>query len=364
MKANGAHPSSFTRLVELDEARRISSPGTRIKEIRRQIRPLHDRITNAGPAACVRTCDIVTFPYPTPFAMGGAALSPAPFVMMTNRANLVQVRWQGELINILVNPTDPERSLEAPFFAKQIERYGEFVSRKLLSTRHGNIENSLQRWNVDPEDIHYITFDHLHVQDLRGWLGSTECEEGRREPTAAYFPNAKLLVQKEELETFHELHPLHRPWYVENGIRGIPTDRFEILDGDYLIGTGFAIVRTPGHTRGNHSPVLVTERGVWTISENGVSVESYAPQYSKIPGIQSYARQANVEVILNANTRENTLEQYTSMIIEKELADPCPTRPEFPQHFPSSELTKSALAPGLSPTFTHGDITHGNVQHA
>jgi hypothetical protein len=156
-------------------------------------------------------------------------------------------------------------------------------------------------------------------------------------------------------------HPLQTEWYCPDGITGVPADRIVPLDGDYLIGGGFAIVRTPGHTDGNHSPCIVTDRGLWTVSENGVAVESYAPECSEIPGVRKYARDRDVEVILNANTRENTLDQYTSMILEKTLADPVPDRPEFPQHFPSSELVKSLLAPGLAPTYSHGGITHGTV---
>src|SRR5690606_34765787 len=133
------------------------------------------------------------------------------------------------------------------------------------------------------------------------------------------------------------------------------------LDGDYLVGPGLALVRTPGHTAGNHSPVLVTDQGVWTVSENGIAVDACAPAHSRIPGLARHARASGVDVILNANTRERTLDQYISMMLEKSLADPCTERPEFPQHFASSELTRSALAPALAPTHSHGHITHGTV---
>ena len=50
------------------------------------------------------------------------------------------------------------------------------------------------------------------------------------------------------------------------------------------------------------------------------------------------------------------------MVLEKTLADPCTERPEFPQHFSSSELVAHPLAPGLRPTYSHGAITYGQVQ--
>ena len=108
--------------------------------------------------------------------------------------------------------------------------------------------------------------------------------------------------------------------------------------------------------------VLHTDGGMWTISENGVGVDNYAPEASRIPGVRRFARFYEVEVVLNGNTREHSLDQYTSMILEKGLSDPSRARPEFPQHFSSSEMVSHPLAPGLAPTMGHGSITHGEVQ--
>jgi glyoxylase-like metal-dependent hydrolase (beta-lactamase superfamily II) len=302
----------------------------------------------------VRTVDIATFPYPTAFGLQGVASSPAPYVFMRNRMQLVQVAAGGRTITILVNPTDSERSAAAPFFARMEERYGKLV-RKLLATLHTSIPAALSAWGIAPAQVDYITYDHLHVQDVRGLLapGSNG---------AVFLPNAKLLVQRGELETLAQLHPLQAYWYIPEALAGIPPGKIVELDGDYLLGGGFAMIRTPGHTAGNHSPVVVTERGAWTISENGICVDAYAPGISRISGIARHARDQGVEVILNANTREGTLDQYTSMVLEKTIADTVPDRPELPQHFPSSELVPHPLAPGLRPTYTHGAITHGTPE--
>ena len=340
-------------LDDLDAAWREQNAGVRLEAVRRAARRLRDRLAARGPALAVRTADIATFPYPSAFGLQGIARSPAPYVMLRNRVQLVQVDAGGRLVNILVNPTDPERSLAAPFFARQIERYGELVTRRLLATVHGTVGGALAAWGVAPEDIDYITFDHLHVQDLRGLLGTAE--------TPALLPNARLLVQRAELGILEHLHPLQAYWFIADALRGVDPAKIVALDGDVAIGAGFAIVRTPGHTEGNHSPVIVTSSGVWTVSENGVCLDAYAPEASRIRGLRAHARDAGVEVILNANTRERSLDQYTSMVLEKTLASPCADRPELPQHFCSSEMVKSLLAPGLAPTFTHGAIAHGEV---
>lgn len=345
-------PPELVRLPDLDDAWPIRSAGARLEAIRAKGLRLRERILAAGPAICVRTADIATFPYPTSFGLQGTASSPAPYVFMRNRMQLVQVAAGGKTITILVNPTDSARSAAAPFFAQMEEKYGA-LARKLLSRVHTSLPAALASWGVKPEAIDYVTFDHLHVQDLRGLLAPGA--NGR-----TFLPNAKLLVQRGELETLARLHPLQAYWYIPEALAGVPAETIVALDGDYLLGGGFALVRTPGHTAGNHTPVLVTDRGAWTISENGICVDAYAPGLSKIRGVARHARDSGAEVILNANTREASLDQYTSMVLEKTLADRVPDHPELPQHFSSSELVGHPLAPGLSPTYTHGAITHGH----
>ncbi len=357
-------PSSITRLGEMDAAWGEDNPGARLAAVRRAGMKLRQRIIDSGRTASVRTFPVNAFPYPNEYGMGGAARSPAPYVILRNAMQLVQVQGEGgRVINILVNPSDPLRSVEAPYFRKQMDRFGEFFARKIFP-QLSTVEGALAKIGLTPADIDFVTFDHLHTQDVRGLLGTSEPEPGKAAPTPALLPNAKLLVQRSELRTLEELHPLQARWYVRDGIRAVPRDRFIVLEGDYLIGGGFAIVRTPGHTEGNHSLVMHTGTGLWTVSENGVAVECYAPMASKIPGLRKYARETESEFILNSNTRENSLDQYVSMALEKTLADPSAERPEFPQCFPSSEMVRSRLAPGLRPTFSHGTITWGDVRSA
>lgn len=347
-------PVELVRLTELDAAWAVRGAGARLEAIRRAGRRARDRILARGPARCVRTADVASFPYPTRYGLQGAASSPLPYVFLRNRMHLVQVAAGGRTVTILVNPTDAVRSARAPFFARIEERYGKLATR-LLSRTAAPIEQALRAWGVAPAAIDYVTFDHLHVQDLRGLLAPA-APGGR-----AFLPNARLLAQRAELETLARLHPLQAEWYIAEGLAGVPADRVVALEGDYAIGGGFALVRTPGHTGGNHSIVVVTERGAWTISENGICVDAYAPGTSRIRGLARHARDTGVEVILNANTREGSLDQYTSMVLEKTIADAVPDRPELPQHFSSSELVSHPLAPGLAPTYTHGAITHGTI---
>jgi hypothetical protein len=344
----------FRPLPFLAEARADASPALRLQKLRRATVDAREAFTNAGPVLAVATCELVTFPYPSLFAFSGGALSPAPYVMMTNRMQVVQFQEDGVRRTLLFNPSDYERGMETPFFKSLREKYGEFLSLKVMTTRHGTVQKHLTAMGLTPEDVDYIAYDHLHVQDLRGWLGGAGA--------SAYFPRAKLLVQRAEWESVKNLHPLEQAWYVPGGTEGVPEERVVLLDGDVWLGQGVALLATPGHTMGNMSLALATDREVFVTSENGVATESYTPLQSRIPGVRTYAEHMGLEVVLNGNTRESSLEQYTSMIVEKLFAGPSKVDGAYVNFHPSSMLTSSMLAPGLAPTVTLPAPNYGDVR--
>jgi hypothetical protein len=334
-----AHP--FEALAGgLREAWQESGAAERLRKLRRAALATREQLVDGGAVLSCSTHPLVTFPYPTKYAFAGGGLSPAPFVMMTNRMQIVQFEHEGRRKTLLFNPTDVEGSRSATFYADLTAKFGSFLSRKVIPTYFGTVEQHLARAGLTPADVDYVAFDHLHVQELRRWLGD-----------AAFFPNAKLLVMDREWDEVKDLHPMNQVWYVPNGC-DIPEERVVRLDGDVRLGKGIALLDTRGHTRGNMSLCVVTNDGPFVVSENGVAPESYAPLQSKIPGVREYAEQMGFEVVLNGNTREDSLDQYSSMIVEKTVAGPSHFDPTFPAFAPSSELTASLLAPGLSPTFT------------
>ncbi len=352
-------PAFLRVLPELDEVWRAPSAGERLDLVRRLAPRLRERVLESGQVACVRTFDMSELPYPTRFGLSGAASSPLPYLIMTNRAQLVQLEASdGKRKILLFNPTDVPRSAETPFFTdlrrKMGDRLSHFVQEKL---RLPTAAEQLVKAGVRPDEVDFIAFDHLHTQDLRGLLGTTG--EGA---LPAVFPNAKLLIWRPERDIFRSLHPLQRPWYIPEALRGVPSEKILAVDGDLLLGQGVALVRTPGHTVGNWSLVLNTETGIWAVSENGISCDSYAPEVSAIPGVRRFAAHEGVEVILNSNTLEGRNDQYTSMVLEKCLVDRSPQNPSFYQHFASSELTAKAFLPGLKPTYHHGKITSGALR--
>ena len=134
------------------------------------------------------------------------------------------------------------------------------------------------------------------------------------------FGKAKLVAHTRELATLESLHPMQWAWYVEDGMDGVDPDSIISFDGDIELGVGVTLMWTPGHTDGNHSLVVNTPDGVWVSSENGISADNWQPELSKIPGVKRYSTHYGREIVPNANTLEDSLDQYDSMVKEKILA--------------------------------------------
>lgn len=337
-------------LPHLDEAWSHASGGARLDAVRRAAPALRDVILSSGQPVAVRTFDIATFPYPLKYAFGGTCSLPFPYVWMTNRALLVDyVDQHGVQRRLLANPTDPDGSRLAPYFQELSSKLPKALEWT-VSKQRDPLPVQLRAAGIEPASIDYITFDHLHVQRLGPLLGSS-----------GKYPSAKLLVTRTEREIASSLHPMQRYWYVDGALAGVSPDAIIELDQDLLLGAGLALVRTPGHTDGNHSIVLHVPGGLVTISENGVAAECYAPRHSAIPGLRAHAERTGEEVILNANSRERTLDQYTSMWLEAALAAPLDAADPWPRHFSSSELDTHPLAPGIKPTHAIRKLEHGVV---
>jgi glyoxylase-like metal-dependent hydrolase (beta-lactamase superfamily II) len=289
-----------------------------------------------------------------------AALTPAPFLAITNR--MLIVRWMegNRRRTLLFDPTDVELAARTPYFAELDRKTPSFLRRATV-TQHGTVLGRLAEAGIRPEEVDYIAYDHLHTQDVRRLLGTARPQADLGGVVAPALPNARLVVQRAELAALRDLHPLQRPWYQPEAYRDLRPESLAIIDGDVLLGPGVALLSTPGHTTGNQTLVLHTRSGIWACSENAIAAECLTPEHSKIPGVAAWARRWGQEVILNANTLEESARQYNSMMLEKHLVDRAESDARFLQFFPTSELTRTPLAPGAGPTFTHGALGHARA---
>lgn len=346
--------SEFTPIKHFDGSRSALGQQARVEDTRAAAETFRKDMLAGPKVRYYQSFDLVKLPYPTRYGLRNAFAHErfVEFMHIQNRLFVIQFDTDDGLKTLLVSPSDHERNGETPFFRRLQDRTPKFLVDRIVE-RQATVPQILARIGLKPEDIDYITFDHLHTQDLRRWLGS--------EHEDALFPNAELLVHWREWECAKDLIPYQKDWYCPRGITGIPEKKVVCFDGSVMLGDGIALIHTPGHTEGNHSIVAHTDEGLWVTSENGVSVDAYAPQLSTVSGMADYARAIGTEVIINGNTLENAIDQYISMVQEKTIAGPSKRDPRFPNVFPSSEMTPFWMFPGTKPAFYVGEAHHGTL---
>ncbi len=346
---------------EFDDANGLWPRGGRPEAIRAAAGEFRTRFKAQGELAAVRTVPLVSAPYPAKYAFGGAAKAVYPYVNIINRLVVVQFEdFEGDLRILVWEPTIPEGSAEAPFYAQLAAATPQWMQDK-LATEYNTLDAALALAGVAPADVDFVSFDHLHVQDMRRLMGTTKPVDGESEPRPPYFPDAKFLVQRKEAATLESVHPMQWAWYVPDGMRDVREDSLVLLEGDVELGKGVAILWTPGHTDGNHSLVINTPEGIWVSSENGVCADNWQPHLSKIPGIKGFAEYMGREVVLNSNTLEDSLDQYDSMVKEKAVADSVASDPRWLQVFPSSEMATLRRQWPVVPTYAHGGVNYGAI---
>ena len=351
-------PLVGTALHHFLDADSAPTPGSRQRALVGAARDFRVDFAATGVPTLVDTADLVTLPYPVSFGLWRAAAFRAGFLGITNR--LLVIRWTdagGDRKTLLFEPSDVELGENTPYFRDIVPSMPTAVREKLV-TRYATVPQQLATWGIDPAEVDYLVFDHLHTQDVRRWLGTT-APQADGTPQTALFPNAKILVQREELAAMVDLAPIQRPWYQVDTFKDVPADRIVALDGDTLLGPGVALLRTPGHTFGNQSLVVNTSTGIWASSENAIAAECFVPHLSRIPGVKKNSATWGRELVINANTIESAGTQYVSMMKEKLVVDPSTKDERYPQFLPSSELTSVWFAPLARPTFTQGGIFHG-----
>lgn len=348
-------PNYFQALSEFDQARQQDIPAERLESVRSASNVLRDELLQQPNLQYVQSTALVRAPYPSKYAFLNAKVLPTPLIHIVNRVFLVQTQTDDGIKTLLLSPTYVDGSRATPYFERLNKSFGPLAEQlnKLVAPVLITVEEVVAKAGLQPEDIDYISYDHLHTQDIRRWLGDAS--------NPGYFPNAKLIVMKEEWDACKGLTAQQTDWYVKGGIQDVPEKRIIQLTQSTKIGNSFALVRTPGHTLGNHSFVMKTEKGIFVTSENGVGADCYAPDKSRVPGLKSYAEKTGMEVVLNGNTLESALEQYISMVSEKTIAGPSFINPEFPNMACSSEFTAYWLFPGYKPSFNLGDLQLGQL---
>lgn len=345
----------FQTISHFDGTRDALRPMDRVDNVRQAGVAFRREMLAKPQVVYYQSFELVRVPYPSKYAYLNAFTAPTPFVHLTNRLFVIQFQSEQGIKTLLAGPSDWEHQRETPFFAALDAKAGPLAGtmERALFRKTATVPEILARIGLRPEQIDYITYDHLHTQNVNRWLGG----QGH----AAVFPNAKLLVMREEWESAKGLIPWQNQWYCPHGTE-VPEERVHLLDDSVWLGDGsVALVRTKGHTEGNHSIVAHTPEGLKVTSENGVCLDAYEPKFSKIPGLAEYAKQTGAEIIINGNTQEYVVDQYISMVLEKSIAGPNPHDERFANMAPSSEATAFWLFPKTAPTMSVGELRFGQI---
>ncbi len=345
----------FASLNHFNGARDTPMPQDRLRAIRHGAEALREQLLDDPPVHFARSFDLLRIPYPAWFAFTGVysqqLLKPHMVHLLARMAVVQYDDFEGRLRTLLFTPADFEAGNETPYFKRLAEKTPKFL-HKAIAPVCNTVPQALARCGISPAQVDYITYDHLHTQDLRRWLG-----------TPGLLPNARLLVHRQELASVRGLLPVQAEWYCPHGLDGIAAERIVPFDGSIQLGHGLALVHTPGHTEGNHSLVYRTGDGLRVSSENGVSADSWAPLSSRHDGIRRYAKATGAEVILNGNTQEGSTDQYLSMVLEKTLAGTSSSH-GFSNVVPSAECSPHWLFPGAPTSHLWGETGFGTPVHA
>ena len=145
-------------------------------------------------------------------------------------------------------------------------------------------EAALSKVSIAPADVDILIITHLHHDH---WFSAKKCT------------NAKIIVQKDELDFAHSPHPIMAAMYDNPPDHRLDDLDFETVRGDKEIVSGVKVTQTPGHTPGTQSVLIESDKGPiilagWcSIQENFEPPEPIRARMPVIPpGIHVNAAQA------------------------------------------------------------------------
>ena len=166
----------------------------------------------------------------------------------------------------------------------------QFVVPEGVEEKYGfkvlEFEDALASVNLKPDDVDIIIHTHLH---------NDHCENDYQ------CKNARVYVQKAELDFFHNPHPIDHRYYPDllDDVNVVP------IEGNQTIVDGIDVVLTPGHSPGGQSIVINTSKGKAVITGFCCNSENFPTTGPPItPGVHI-----------------NAIEAYDSAMWAKETAD-------------------------------------------
>lgn len=208
--------------------------------------------------------DMSTYLYRFPYGQEQAAMAMGAFVLEDENGEYILFDSGAPSINEI-------RRLDSPF-AELADESIEYI-------------DEIKKIGVDPQKIKLIILSHLHWD--HAW-------------NLQYFPNAKIVVQDDELCCAINPHKSSIRSYGHVPQTDGPdfsrhVNQLYITHGDFEIRPGIQIIRTPGHTCGSISALVNTREGLYGL------VADFAMLYR------------NFEEELPTGTVDSVIEWYKSL---------------------------------------------------
>jgi N-acyl homoserine lactone hydrolase len=195
------------------------------------------------------------------------------------------VMWyiEGADKNILVD-TASDASLATQFRG--------FPAKEIMS-----FEEALKSVGLKPKDVDIVVETHLQWDHC---ANTQKCT------------NAKVLVQEVELRFAYAPHPILAPTYKKNLFSGL---NFVVVKGYQEIAPGIELIPTPGHTPGNMSVGVNTEKGKAIITGFCCLEENFRPP----EGASEEVRESTPVVAPGIHL--NAVDGFESVLLVKGMAD-------------------------------------------
>ncbi len=213
-------PEGLLPVADFDGARRLPAPLDRLRALRRCARQFRERFLDAPPVFFAASFNLLRVPYPAWYAFSGVysqQLLKPHLIHLLARVAVIQFKgFDGRARTLLFTPADFEAGAQTPYFKRMAEHTPRTL-RGAIAPVHATVLQALEACGIAPDEVDYISYDHLHTQDVRRWLGNAA--------TPGLFPNAKLVVHRQELASVNALLPIQADWYCPNGLDGVPACR-------------------------------------------------------------------------------------------------------------------------------------------
>lgn len=217
------------------------------------------------------------------------------------------------------------KKIQAPIFAWYIEGADKHIlvdtsaDAKLATAFRGlpaeeiaSFEEALGGLGLKPSDIDIVIQTHLQWDHC---ANTQKCK------------NAKVLVQEEELRSAFAPHPVLAPTYKKSLLKGL---NFVVVKGHYEVAPGIELIPTPGHTPGNQSVSVNTEKGRAIITGFCCLKENFGPPEGASEEL------AEVTPVIAPGIHLSAVDGFESVLLVKGLADIV-----IPCHEPSLKKVKS-----------------------